>query len=124
MKSYEELNGSIRYKGGILHIKHNHNIELNERNMQFSIFVQRQYTRGDKYCLLIDLRGNITFTEGAVKLSSRNPDYQNIKCCAVIVDKGASRAGAKLHVLIEKPNIITENFLSEKGAREWIAGFM
>src|SRR5688572_24984411 len=114
MKDHEELKARVEYKDGVLHMKHYTGAVLDKNDMERILEFQKQMTGDATYCLLLDMRGHVTVTEAAARLSANNPNHAQIKAAAVITQRGITHTGANLYSKVGKPNINTRVFLTEE----------
>jgi hypothetical protein len=106
-------------KHGILHMVHSPKAVIDLFDMKRIISVQKQIAGQERYGLLVDLRGGVIVTEAAAALVANNPNFEQIRGVAMVVDKHILDF-MKAHVLGSKPNVVTEVFDDEKAARDWL----
>jgi len=116
--------GQLEFENGILTVRLTEGLEITEQILK-TIFIEEEKFVGDsKYCIIADLRHNISSTSEARKFGAKNSFSKNHLAYALLADTMAVIILANFFIRVNKPNIPTRLFKKEEDAIQWLQSFL
>ena len=129
MYDHETENIKLKFKDEVLYIYYtpkNKSNKIDESFARNAVLDRLEYTKGNKYLMLIDAREFGEVTQKAMKYWSTEEAIQDVKAGAILTDKTVTFMAAKLYLklelLLKKPDFPANMFLSETKAIAWLKG--
>lgn len=123
IKSFLEF-GQLEFEHGILSVRLTEGLEITEQILK-TIFVEAENLAGDsKFCILADVRPNISSTAEARKFGAQNPFSKKHLAYAMLADTMAVIILSNFFIRVNKPKIPTRLFKTEEDAVKWLRTFL
>ena len=116
--------GDLKFEDRILTVTLREDLEITEQILEKIFSTGNRLSQGAPYCILADVRSNVSSTPNARKYGAKNPFSKNHIAYAMLADTTAVIILSKFFIKVNKPPVHTRLFKKEKEAIDWLKGFL
>lgn len=116
--------GDLKYEDRILTVTLLEGLEITEQILEKIFSEGTRLSQGTPFCILADVRANVSSTAGARKYGAKNPFSKNHIAYAMLADTTAVVILSNFFIKVNRPPVQTRLFKKEKEAISWLKGFL
>lgn len=116
--------GQLEFENGILYVRISEGLELTEQIAEKILVEGEKLASDSKFCVLVDVRKNVSSTSEARKYSAKNPYIKNHLAYAMLADTMPVIILSNFFIKVNRPLIPTRLFKNEEEAVKWLQTFL